>query len=593
MTPDKKPFFAATYIPRTSRFGRPGMMELIPRIAEVWRTRRRDILESATGVAQALQDLEKNRTVKQLDAGTMDRAFRDFSERFDRVYGGFGSAPKFPSPHNFLFLLRYWKRTGAGEALEMVEKTLEAMRRGGVFDQVGYGFHRYSTDRQWLVPHFEKMLYDQAMLALAYLETCQATGKTCYGDVAREISAYVLRDMQSREGGFYSAEDADSEGVEGKFYLWTEAELREMLPPQEAQLAVQAFHVQNQGNFADEATGKTAGGNILYLGQTTDRPASGSGAPDIEKVPDSLRRKLFYAREKRVHPHKDDKILTDWNGLMIAALARGARVLGENAYAVAAMKAAGFILETMRTPAGRLLHRYREGDADITATVDDYAFLTWGLLELYATTFDASYLKIALNLSEDLLAHYWDPQRGGFFFTPDDGETLIVRKKEIYDGAIPSGNAVAMHNFLKLARLTGNVEYEEKASGIMNAFSDHVDRLPAAHTQFLCSLDFALGPCFEVIVTGPSGSQEVTRMFHALNSRFIPNHVALFRPSDVDSPVIDDVSEFIGNHAAVDGEATAYLCENHACKTPVTDVGQVEAFLDSLETGFDRVRPGS
>jgi hypothetical protein len=325
MTADKKPFFAATYIPRTSRFGRPGMIELISHIDQIWKTRQQEVLESAAGVTRALHDLEKNRNVKQLNQETLETAFHYFSKRFDNIHGRFGSAPKFPTPHNLSFLLRYWKRTGSTEVLEMVEKTLKELRRGGIFDQVGYGFHRYSTDREWLVPHFEKMLYDEAMLALSYLDAYQATGETFYGNVAREIFTYVLRDMQSNEGGFYSAEDADSEGVEGKFYLWTEEEIREILPAQEAEFIIQVFNVKKQGNFAEEATGKGTGANILYQGRATERAASDLFAPDIDELPDSSRQELFYARGKRVHPHKDDKILTDWNGLMIAALARGGR----------------------------------------------------------------------------------------------------------------------------------------------------------------------------------------------------------------------------------------------------------------------------
>ncbi|HDR15385.1 MAG TPA: thioredoxin domain-containing protein [Desulfobacteraceae bacterium] len=584
MTPDKKPFFAATYIPRTGRFGRPGMMELIPRLAQVWKTRQKEVLESAAGVMRALHDLEKSHGGKELNHETLETGFRELSARFDAKNGGFGLAPKFPMPHNLLFLLRYWKRTGAVEALEMLEKTLQELRRGGIFDQIGYGFHRYSTDREWLVPHFEKMLYDQALLALAYLEGCQATGKAFYGNVAREIFTYVLRDMQSPEGGFYSAEDADSEGVEGKFYLWTEEELRRILSAEEAQFIIQAFNVKEQGNFAEEATKKTTGANILYPGRLPAQITSEFSVQDTGELLNAARKKLFEAREKRIHPHKDDKILTDWNGLMIAALARGARVLEDERYAHAALNAAGFILERMRTPEGRLLHRYREGDADIMANLDDYAFFIWGLLELYAATFDAVHLKTALNLSEILLAHYWDSQNGGFFFTADDGEDLIVRKKEIYDGAIPSGNAVAMSNFFRLARLTGKTEYEEKALGIMKTFSDHVDKFPSGYTQFLCSLDFALGPCFEVIVVGRSGSVEVMKMLNALNSRFIPNHVALFRSTDGDSSAIDEVSEFVKNRVAMDGRATAYVCMNYACREPLTDVQEFLAFLESGET---------
>ncbi|MFO7783682.1 MAG: thioredoxin domain-containing protein, partial [Desulfatiglandales bacterium] len=393
MTPDKKPFFAATYIPKTSRYGRAGMMELIPRVEQVWKTRQQEVLESAAGMTQALHHLETTPTVKELNQHTLEKAFQDLSKRFDRTHGGFSSSPKFPTPHNLSFLLRYWKRTGNTEALHMVEKTLQELRWGGIFDQIGYGFHRYSTDKEWLVPHFEKMLYDQAMLALAYLETYQATGNALYRDVAREVFAYVLRDMRSPEGGFYSAEDADSEGVEGKFYLWTEEELREILSKQEADLLIQAFNVEERGNFTEEATGELTGANILYPG----KDPAGMGA-------ELSRKKLFEARKKRVHPYKDDKILTDWNGLMIAALARGARVLGEEQYALAAIDAARFVLDRMRTPEGRLLHRYREGDAAITANTDDYAFFIWGLLELYQATFDATHLQTALSLSEDLIS---------------------------------------------------------------------------------------------------------------------------------------------------------------------------------------------
>jgi uncharacterized protein len=581
MTPDKKPFFAATYLPKTSRFGRTGMMDLIPRIEQVWKTRHAEVLESAAGMTRALQQLEKEDRGETLDHTTLDLAFQDLSTRFDQTYGGFSSAPKFPTPHNLSFLLRYWKRTGATEALQMVEKTLQELRRGGIFDQVGYGFHRYSTDREWLVPHFEKMLYDQAMLALAYLETYQATGNAFYGDVAGEIFTYVLRDMRSPEGGFYSAEDADSEGVEGKFYLWTLEELREVLSEEEKDLMVRAFQVKEGGNFTDEATGKKTGANILYSGKTPAEIVAALRLPDGEKRMDLARQKLFEAREKRIHPHKDDKILTDWNGLMIAALAKGAQVLGEERYAFAASEAARFVLSKMRTPEGRLLHRYRDGDGDITANADDYAFFIWGLIELYGATFDALHLETAVALSKDLLDHFRDPHRGGFFFTPDDGESLIVRKKEIYDGAMPSGNAVALLNLLRLSRLTGRGEYEEKALEILKAFSGQVSKFPSGYTQFLCALDFALGPCFEVVVAGPSGSHDAMEMVHALRTRFIPNHVALFRPTDKDSSAIDGIAGFIRNHVARDGKATAYLCMNHACKAPITDVDEMLAFLES------------
>jgi len=581
MTPDKRPFFAATYIPKENRFGRTGMMELIPRIDMVWKTRRGDVLESAGSITEALRHLEKEDHGEELTREVLDRAFQELAERFDSAYGGFSGAPKFPSPHNLSFLLRYWKRSGKGEALAMVEKTLQELRRGGIFDQVGFGFHRYSTDKEWLVPHFEKMLYDQAMLAIAYLEAYQATNNEFYADTAREIFTYVLRDMRSSEGAFYSAEDADSEGVEGKFYLWTEDEIREVLPGEEADLVIRAFRVRGGGNFRDEATGKMTGNNIFHLGRPDSEIETELKDEQGKRKFDLARTKLFDAREKRIHPHKDDKILTDWNGLMIAALARGGQVLGEEKYALAASTAARFIMREMRTGEGRLLHRYRDGDADITANADDYAFFIWGLIELYEATFDANHLKSAIFLSADMLAHFWDPNRGGFYFTPDDGEDLIVRKKEIYDGAIPSGNAVAMHDFLRLARITGRAEYEEKASGIMKAFSGQVKSFPSGYTQFLCSLDFALGPSYEVVVAGPSGEDETMRMLRALRTRFVPNHVVILRPSDRDSSQIEGIAEFIRLHEPLDGKATAYVCLDRACRVPTTSIDEMLAFLES------------
>ncbi|MBN2032826.1 MAG: thioredoxin domain-containing protein [Deltaproteobacteria bacterium] len=581
MTPEKEPFFAATYLPKSNRFGRHGLMDLIPRVKQLWENRNADVLESAANFTQALQKLEKGYHVEELDYGTLQSAFEDLSKHFDKTYGGFSDAPKFPTPHNFSFLLRYWKRTGNVDALKMVEKTLQELRWGGIFDQIGYGFHRYSTDKEWLVPHFEKMLYDQAMLAIAYIEIYQATGNAIYSNTAREIFAYVLRDMRSPEGAFYSAEDADSEGIEGKYYLWTEEEVREILSKEEADLVIHAFHVEKKGNFKEEGTGKIACANILYLGKTPAEIGAELLVPDAEKIIDVARGKLFEAREQRIHPYKDDKILADWNGLMIAAFAKVAQVLGEEQYILAASEAARFVIGKMRTPEGRLLHRYREGDADITASIDDYAFFIWGLIELYEADFDALHLKTAMNLSKDLLDHYYDPNRGGFFFTPDDGESLIVRKKEIYDGAIPSGNAVAMLNFLRLARLTGRTEYEEKAVGVMKAFSSQVKHFPSASTQFLCSFDFALGPSFEVVLAGPSAGNGVLRMLNALRSRFLPNHVVLLRPSDKDSSDIDGVAGFVRNHAPIDGKATAYVCLDKACRTPTTNVDEMLAFLDS------------
>ena len=576
MTPGKKPFFAATYIPKSGRFGQAGMMELIPRIKEVWRSRYGEVMESSEKIFQALQGLDE-KPGGDLDGTTLTRAYQELGSRFDEEYGGFSSAPKFPTPHNFLFMLRYWKKTGDKRALEMVEKTLQAMARGGIFDQVGFGFHRYSTDGRWLVPHFEKMLYDQAMLAMAYLDAYQATRRSVYKKTAKEIFAYVLRDMQAPGGGFYSAEDADSEGVEGKFYVWEKSEIRRVLDREEADFISRVFNISEKGNFREEATDRSTGSNIFHLDKSIREIASDLKipVPEFEKRLESARIKLFKARERRIHPYKDDKILTDWNGLMIAALSRGAQVLGEPAYTRAAGDATRFIFEQLQTTDGRLLHRYRDGEAKITAHLDDYAFLTWGLIELYEATFESRYLRRALEINEDMLKYYWDEDAGGFFFTPEDGERLIVRKKEIYDGAIPSGNAVAMLNLIRLARFTGRTDLDEKASRIDNAFSSQIGQSPSAYTQFLVALNYALGPSNEVVIVGPTGGEDRSAMLKALRETYIPNRVILFRPSDKKSPEIDTLSGFIKNFNPLDGKTTAYVCHDFTCEMPTTDIDEM------------------
>ncbi len=583
MTPDKKPFFAATYIPKESRFGRIGMVELVPRIKEVWEKQRGEVLKSADSITAAVKkatDLPDIAQGKDLSAGTLTVGYNQLLGRFDETNGGFGSAPKFPTPHNHLFLLRYWKRTGDEQALNMVEKTLREMRLGGVYDHVGFGFHRYSTDPAWFLPHFEKMLYDQAMLAMAYTEAYQATGKKEYEETAREIFTYVLRDMTSPEGGFYSAEDADSEGVEGKFYVWTEKEIREILGKDEADFIVSTYNVEQSGNFSEEATGEKKGANILHLKKPLPEVASSfnmSGEELGDKI-ENARKKLFDVREKRIHPYKDDKILTDWNGLMIAALSKGASAFNDPAYTEAAKKAADFILKEMRDGNGRLLHRYREGESGIKATIDDYSFFIMGLLELYETTFETRYLKAALDLQSIMNESFWDDKNGGFYFTADDAEELIIRQKEVYDGAIPSGNAVAMLNLLKIARITGDPGYDDMAAKLGRAFSQTVEQAPMAYTQLLTALDFGVGPSYEVVIAGNSDSGDTKEMLGALRKEYVPNKVVLFRESD-DGNEISSIAEFTKGQKAIDGKATAYVCLNQICKLPTTDVKEMLELL--------------
>jgi uncharacterized protein YyaL (SSP411 family) len=576
MTPDKKPYFAGTYIPKQTRLGRTGIMDLIPRLSQVWTEQRDDVNDSAEKIVTTLKSVDRDNQAGDLDEAALHMTFQQLVERFDEKHGGFGEAPKFPTPHNILFLLRHWKRTGDQKALDMVEKTLSDIQQGGIHDHVGLGFHRYATDQTWLVPHFEKMLYDQAFLVMAYLEAYQATGQKAYEETARNVLTYVLRDMTDSEGGFYSAEDADSEGVEGKFYVWSEEEIRSILPPQEADLVIRMFNIERDGNFLDESTKTRTGANILHLQKSLPEIASDLkvSEQEIQNRWTAARRKLFSVREKRIHPYKDDKVLTDWNGLMIAALAKASAAFGDPQYVEAAAKAVDFVFEHLREPDGRLLHRYRDGDAAIHGHLDDYAFLVWGLIELYEATFDARHLEAALELNELMVRHFWDEDAGGLYFSPDYGEVLIVRKKEFYDGAVPSGNAVAMWNMLRLARITANPRLENRGIDIGRAFSKAVRQFPSAYTQFMVALDFAVGPCYEVVIVGQPEAKDTKEMSKALAGRFTPNVVALLRPT-VKSAEIDSLADFLTSYESLNGKATAYVCTNFACKAPTTDVGKM------------------
>jgi len=583
LTPNKEPFFAATYIPKETQFGRVGMLTLIPRIRELWSTRQAEVLSSANQITASLQNNIPGAPGEDLNEPLLHIAYAQLLDRFDEHHGGFGNAPKFPTPHNLLFLLRYWKRTNDIRALNIVEETLRAMRYGGIYDHIGFGFHRYSTDQQWLVPHFEKMLYDQALLAIAYTEAYQATKKTEYAETAREIFAYVMRDMTSPEGAFYSAEDADSEGEEGKFYLWTNDEIKQVLSQERADLAARLFSITADGNFTDEFSGRKLGHNILHLTRSIDELASelSMSALGLRTRIDEVREELFAYREKRVHPHKDDKILTDWNGLMIAALAKGAQVFNEPSYASAARRAADFILENVRNSEGQLLHRYQDAKAAIIAHVDDYAFLIYGLLELYEATFEVHYLETALGLNEELIRHFWDHDNGGFYFSADNGERLLVRQKEIYDGAVPAGNSVAMLNLLRLGRLTASADFEGKAAKIGRAFYSNVSQMPSAYTQLMVAADFAIGPSYEVVIAGDLQANDTRQMLETIHGIFLPNKLVILHPTVQNHPSIDDIVPFIKDYTTKDGKATAYVCLNYSCQLPTTDTVSIPKLLGS------------
>lgn len=543
MTAEKKPFYAGTYFSKENRYGRPGIVELARAISEAWKHNRQELVQTGEKIVDHLQRGVEGKGT--LDKAILDKAYAILSHNFDEVHGGFGRRTKFPTPHNLYFLLRYWKRTGQEQALHMVEKTLEAMGRGGIYDQLGFGFHRYSTDRKWLLPHFEKMLYDQALIAMAYLEAYQVTKNKEYGKKAKEILAYVLRDMTSPEGAFYSALDADSEGEEGRFYVWSIDEFKDALGVK-AEEAIGMFGLEKEGNFLEEASGQKTGKNVLW---------------QKEVVLEDIREQLFAAREKRIRPMLDDKVLTDWNGLMIASLALGGRIL-EGGFLKAAERAMGFVLGKLCKEDGRLFKRYRDGEASLVAHVDDYAFIIWALIELYESSFKVEYLKEALRLNEVLFEDFWDDSIGGYFFTARDSEELFVRNKEIYDGAIPSGNSVALLNNLRLARLTGNLELEKRAEDIMQAFAGEVKRHPSAYTMFLCGLDFYFGPGYEVVLTAGDGLEELLGI---LREEFSPNTVVLLEEEG-----LEELVPFVADYRGGD-RARAYVCTDYACKAPVTE----------------------
>ena len=577
MTPDKKPFFAGTYIPKDNAYKRMGLMDLIPRIKELWVTEHNEILKSAGQIVISMQQEQGGRVGTNLNESILNKTYDQLYSRFDGKNGGFSIEPKFPSVQNLLFMLRYWKRAGKEVALSMVEKTLQTMRAGGIYDHVGFGFHRYATDAKWVVPHFEKMLYDQAMLAVAYVEAFQATNRKEYRDTASEIFTYVLRDMTSPEGGFYSAEDADSEGEEGTFYLWTAYEIRNVLGKKDAELIIKAFNIE-ESKITKKGGHEDLSGRILHLTEPLNVIATQfkMDENELRKIVDESLKKLFVEREKRIHPHKDDKILTDWNGLMIAALAQAARVFGEDKYAEAAKKAVNYILDNMRHKSTkRLLHMYRDDETSLLAYVDDYVFLIWGLLELYETTFDVTYLKTAMELNTELIDHFQDEKDGGFYFTADDSEKLLIRQKEFYDGAIPSGNSVAMLNTLRLARICADDKLEGIASGISSTFSKIVGQSPSAYAQFMVGLDYMFGPSYEIVVVGDAAADDTKNMLKAIRSHFVPNKVVLFKPDNEENPAIVKYARFVKDQKSINNKATAYICLNYSCKAPTTDINKM------------------
>ncbi|HBV88366.1 MAG TPA: thioredoxin domain-containing protein [Desulfosporosinus sp.] len=585
MTPEKKPFFAGTYFPKTERYGYKGIMELLDQVGSLWASNEEKLRESADQLVVAIQSgrslpsktsspianelKETSNSFKSWGTEVISKAYETLVQSFDEGYGGFGRAPKFPTPHTLTFLLRYAMDHPQDKALEMVRKTLEGMALGGMYDHIGFGFARYSTDEKWLVPHFEKMLYDNALLALAYLENYQVSHLEKDAQIAQAIFTYVLRDMTSSEGGFYSAEDADAEGEEGKFHVWTPEEVEAVLDKETALKYCAVYDITSQGNFE--------GKNIPNLLMGSIKKAAHDNALKEDEIIKSLegaRQTLFATREKRIHPHKDDKILTSWNGLMIAALAKGAQVFGNRSYFEAAEKAANFILTHLQRGDGRLKARYREGDSAYLGYLDDYAFFIWGLLELYSASGNPQFLKTALQLQEDQDRLFWDEESGGYYLTGSDAEELLFRPKESYDGAVPSGNSITALNLLRLGRLTGDERWEHKAEQQLLDFRTVLEEHPSGYTAFLQALQFALHPTQELILAGPLDSDDLVEMRQAFFSTFRPYASVLYQEG-----TLGEIVPWIRDYPLDPSQITAYLCENFSCQRPVH---QIEDFKDLL-----------
>jgi uncharacterized protein len=572
LTPQGKPFYAGTYFPKNARQGMPGFIQILEELARRWNSpERAKMIEAGEQITQALRP-KPPAGGAELGQAVLDQAYEGLARIYDQTHGGFGNAPKFPSPHHLTFLLRMHKRQPDSQALAMVEKTLMAMWRGGMYDQVGLGFHRYSVDAQWLAPHFEKMLYDQAMLAMAFAEAYQVTDDKNYAVALDQIVRYLLRDMTSPQGGFYSAEDADSEGEEGLFYVWTPEQVGEVLGAEQGGLFCRFYNVVPGGNFEH-------GNSIPHITEELSQFALAEGldAGELSQTLDQARERLFAARNHRVHPLKDDKVITSWNGLMIAALAKGYQATGEAAYLEAARGAAGFIEKHLAGEGGRLARRWRDGHVSGNGYLDDYVFYAWGLLELYEAGFDLAHLERAVELTALTNELFWDSDAGGYFYTPVDGEALIIREKEIYDGATPSGNSVAALNLLRIGRITGEAAYEERAQRLFKAFGEAVASQPTAYTQLMNALDFATGPTKELVVAGDPQAEDAKKMLHHIQRAFMPRRVLLFRPEDAEAAGrLAKLAPYTAEMSAAGGKAVAYLCQDYACQRPVHDVDQLD-----------------
>jgi uncharacterized protein YyaL (SSP411 family) len=571
LTPDLVPFHAGTYFPPEDRGGIPGFPKILVVVSDYYRSHRGEVEKMVVQVKNALQQIvDILPSQEAIDEKILTKAFETFESQFDSTYGGFGKAPKFPSSMALSFLLRYWKRTGSKEALRMVEVSLEKMANGGIYDHLGGGFHRYSVDERWLIPHFEKMLYDNTLLSRTYFEAYQATRKERYRRIAEEVLNYVIREMKSPEGGFYSTQDADSEGEEGKFYVWRRDQVKEILGKEKGTPFCAYYGVTPQGNFE-------GGASVLNIASSLEKISQlyGISIPELEEVLEEGRKKLFAEREKRVRPGRDEKLLTSWNGLMISSFVDGFKVTNNEQYLNVARKAAHFILEEMRKD-GHLMRVFNKGKSQVKGYSEDYAFYIQALIDLYEATFDIDWLKKADDLNRRMIHQFWDERNGGFFFTGKENEPLIARSKNPYDNAIPSSNSVALFNLIRLGYLTGEESLKEKAEQILHLFYKFLSEHPSGFTHMLSGLSFFLNPA-EIGIIGSKNDHRTKAMLQEVYRAYLPNKILSLK--DPQEPIEGNWFPFLKEKRNQE-VPTTFVCKGFTCLPPVRNEEELKKILE-------------
>lgn len=576
LTPELKPFYGGTYFPPESRAGLPGFPWLLKALSLAYRQKKADIEKAAQGLGGIIQGLTEIPTsVKEPQVEVLDQAYQRLLQDFDPDYGGFGQAPKFPPALDLGFLGRYYYRTGQEEARDRIIFTLTRMARGGIYDQLGGGFHRYAVDQGWLIPHFEKMLYDNALLARQYLEAFQLTGAPWLAQIARETLDYVLAEMTAPEGGFYAAQDADSEGVEGKFFVWTLAQIEAVVGADQAPLVAAAFGVSDTGNFEH-------GASVLHRPAAEAELARRFSLPEIEvrELIARARQQLLAARESRVRPHRDEKIITAWNGLMLSAMAYGAQVLQDDRYGRAAARSARFILDNL-LPNGHLQRLWARGQAGQDGFLDDYAFLVAGLLELFETDFDPDWLLSAILLTAQMEERFFEPEQQSFYYTAKDHEQLIARPKNLFDQALPAGNSVAVHNFVRLFRLTENPAYQARARAVLSRLQTLMADNPRAFAHLLSAQETFLAPTVNLTLVGDPADPALAEMLSVIYHHYLP-HRCLVVKNPRDFSALAGLVPAVPHYDALNGQPTAYICHGFTCLAPVHNAPALAATLARL-----------